>query len=112
MPGNCFIKCRTKIQTNLSVHLLLLCKTILKRSLYIFPIGQVVSSEIVMGSEKGCPIEVHNIEIEKCDEMYDSECEGGKSIPFHRAGYDQKTGQSPNNPRQQVRIQSIFSKVF
>ena len=55
-----------------------------------------------MGSEKGCPIEVHNIEIEKCDEMYDPECEGGKSIPFHRAGYDRKTGQSPNNPRQQV----------
>lgn len=65
-------------------------------------IGQVVSSEIVMGSEKGCPIEVHNIEIEKCDEMYDPDCEGGKSIPFHRAGYDRKTGQSPNNPRQQV----------
>lgn len=62
----------------------------------------MVSSEIVMGSEKGCPIEVHNIEIEKCDEMYDPECEGGKSIPFHRAGYDRKTGQSPNNPRQQV----------
>lgn len=57
-----------------------------------------------MGSEKGCPIEVHNIEIEKCDEMYDPDCEGGKSIPFHRAGYDRKTGQSPNNPRQQVNI--------
>lgn len=66
--------------------------------------GQVVSSEIVMGSESGCPIEVHQIEIEKCDEMYDHECEGGKSIPFHRAGYDRYTGQSPNTPRQQVTI--------
>lgn len=56
-----------------------------------------------MGSESGCPIEVHPIEIEKCDEMYDHECEGGKSIPFHRAGYDRNTGQSPNTPRQQVR---------
>lgn len=62
----------------------------------------MVSSEIVMGSESGCPIEVHQIEIEKCDEMYDHECEGGKSIPFHRAGYDRYTGQSPNTPRQQV----------
>ncbi|KAG8252984.1 Protein bli-3 [Homalodisca vitripennis] len=35
--------------------------------------------------------------------MYDKECEGGKSIPFHRAGYDRKTGQSPNSPREQVR---------
>jgi len=68
----------------------------------IIDTGQVVSSEIVMGSESGCPIEVHPIEIEKCDEMYDHECEGGKSIPFHRAGYDRNTGQSPNTPRQQV----------
>jgi len=68
--------------------------------------GQVVSSEIVMGSESGCPIEVHPIEIEKCDEMYDHECEGGKSIPFHRAGYDRNTGQSPNTPRQQVTTES------
>lgn len=55
-----------------------------------------------MASESGCPIEVHHIEIEKCDEMYDKECKGGKSIPFHRAGYDRKTGQSPNSPREQV----------
>lgn len=68
----------------------------------MFCVGQVVSSEVVMASESGCPIEVHNIEIEKCDEMYDKECEGGKSIPFHRAGYDRKTGQSPNSPREQV----------
>ncbi|XP_065202273.1 dual oxidase [Planococcus citri] len=75
--------------------------------------GQVVSSEIVMGSEKGCPIEVHNIEIEKCDEMYDPDCEGGKSIPFHRAGYDRKTGQSPNNPRQQInRVTSWIDGSF
>lgn len=66
-----------------------------------------MSSEIVMGSESGCPIEVHQIEIEKCDEMYDHECEGGKSIPFHRAGYDRNTGQSPNTPRQQVRTTII-----
>lgn len=51
---------------------------------------------------------MHNIEIDKCDEMYDPDCEGGKSIPFHRAGYDRKTGQSPNNPRQQVSTSRSF----
>lgn len=63
-----------------------------------------------MASESGCPIEVHQIEIERCDEMYDKECEGGKSIPFHRAGYDRKTGQSPNSPREQVSVPSVGSK--
>lgn len=64
--------------------------------------GQVVSSEILMASESGCPIEVHHIDIERCDEMYDKDCQGNKYIPFHRAGYDRRTGQSPNSPREQV----------
>ncbi|KAF5287282.1 hypothetical protein FQR65_LT02155 [Abscondita terminalis] len=64
--------------------------------------GQVVTSEIVMASESGCPIEMHHIDIEKCDEMYDKNCQGGKYIPFHRAAYDTKTGQSPNRPREQL----------
>ncbi|XP_030768152.1 dual oxidase [Sitophilus oryzae] len=64
--------------------------------------GQLVTSEVVMASESGCPIEMHHIEIEKCDEMYDKECKGNKYIPFHRASYDRKTGQSPNNPREQL----------
>ncbi|CAG9862185.1 unnamed protein product [Phyllotreta striolata] len=64
--------------------------------------GQLVTSEMVMASESGCPIEMHRIEVEKCDEMYDERCEGGKYIPFHRASYDGRTGQSPNSPREQV----------
>lgn len=64
--------------------------------------GQLVANEIVMASESGCPIEMHRIEIEKCDEMYDRECRGDKYIPFHRAAYDRDTGQSPNAPREQV----------
>lgn len=64
--------------------------------------GQVVSNEIVMASESGCPIEMYKIEIEKCDEAYDSECKGDKYIPFHRAAYDRETGQSPNAPRDQI----------
>lgn len=64
--------------------------------------GQLVTSEILMASESGCPIEMHKIDIEKCDEMYDAECTGQKFMPFHRAWYDHKTGQSPNSPREQV----------
>lgn len=64
--------------------------------------GQVVTNEVVMASESGCPIEMHRIEIDRCDEMYDRECAGDKYIPFHRAAYDRKTGQSPNAPREQI----------
>ncbi|KAL1373556.1 hypothetical protein pipiens_018597, partial [Culex pipiens pipiens] len=64
--------------------------------------GQVVTNEVVMASESGCPIEMHRIEIEKCDEMYDRECRGDRYIPFHRAAYDRNTGQSPNAPREQL----------
>jgi hypothetical protein len=64
--------------------------------------GQVVTNEIVMASESGCPIEMHRIEVERCDEMYDKDCRGDRYIPFHRALYDRNTGQSPNAPREQV----------
>jgi dual oxidase len=65
-----------------------------------------------MASESGCPIEVHWIEIEKCDEMYDRECQGNKYIPFHRAGYDSKTGQSPKSPREQVSNSNVAKNWF
>ena len=65
-------------------------------------LGQLVSAEILMSSDHGCPIEMHQIEIEKCDEMYDADCKGGAVMPFHRARYDKSTGQSPNSPREQV----------
>lgn len=75
--------------------------------------GQVVTNEIVMASESGCPIEMHRIEIEKCDEMYDKECRGDKYIPFHRTAYDRDTGQSPNAPREQVIIkQNLAKEIF
>jgi dual oxidase len=64
--------------------------------------GQVVSAEILMASEHGCPIEMHRIPIEKCDEMYDEQCDGQTFMPFHRAHYDSRTGQSPNSPREQT----------
>ncbi|XP_035222142.1 dual oxidase-like isoform X3 [Stegodyphus dumicola] len=64
--------------------------------------GQVVTSEILMASEAGCPIELHKIEIDTCDDTYDKSCRGHKFMPFHRALYDSKTGQSPNSPREQL----------
>ena len=61
-----------------------------------------MSAEILLASETGCPIEIHKIPIDKCDEMYDEECHGTKFMPFYRASYDRRTGQSPNSPREQV----------
>ena len=63
---------------------------------------QVVTAEILLASQNGCPLEVHDIDIDQCDEMFDSDCKGAKKMPFYRAGYDTRTGQSPNSPREQV----------
>lgn len=65
-----------------------------------------------MASESGCPIEHHRIPVDKCDHMYDPECEGAKYMPFLRAAYDRNTGQSPNSPREQVsfKVYSLFRK--
>ena len=73
--------------------------------------GQLVTSEILMASESGCPIEMHKIDIEKCDEMYDAQCTGHKFMPFHRAWYDHKTGQSPNSPREQVHTHTHINNI-
>lgn len=62
----------------------------------------MVTAEIIMASESGCPIEFHRIEVEKCDYIFDKDCQGNKFIPFLRADYDRKTGHSPNSPREQV----------
>lgn len=64
--------------------------------------GQLVTSEIIMASESGCPIEFHRIDVDKCDPVFDKECQGNKYIPFLRADYDRQTGRSPNSPREQV----------
>lgn len=77
----------------------------------VVSLGQMVSSEILMASEPGCPIEMHHIKIAKCDEMYDRDCRGGRTMPFHRAIYDSRTGQSPNNPREQVGFE-VFPFFF
>ena len=35
----------------------------------------------------------------RCDETFDANCDGETTMPFYRAQYDAKTGQSPNMPR-------------
>lgn len=66
-----------------------------------------------MASESGCPIEQHRIPVEKCDHMYDPDCEGAMYMPFHRAAYDRSTGQSPNSPREQViKISVLYSLII
>ena len=69
--------------------------------------GQLVTSEIIMASESGCPIEYHRIDVDKCDPVFDKECQGNKYIPFRRADYDRQTGRSPNSPREQVISRSL-----
>ena len=45
---------------------------------------KVVTAEIMMASERGCPLEVHKISIDRCDEMFDEECHGDTWMPFYR----------------------------
>ena len=44
----------------------------------------------------------------RCDDNYDKECKGEKTMPFYRAQYDTSTGQAPNTPREQVTIHVGF----
>ncbi len=44
---------------------------------------QVVTAEILMASEGGCPIEIHRIPIDTCDEMFDP---GKKKLKNTKSG--------------------------
>ncbi len=67
--------------------------------------------EILDAQRPGCPPEYFNIPIPKGHEKFDPEDTGDKYIPFLRSRYDQTTGYSPNNPRQQVLIQFLLYSV-
>ena len=60
-----------------------ICPAVVK-CVSIHELCQVVSAEILMASETGCPIEMHKIPIKQCDQMYDSDCRGDQFMPFHR----------------------------
>ena len=53
--------------------------------------------EILDAQRPGCPPEYFNIEIPR-----DHRFNHSKEMPFLRSRYDQRTGYSPNNPRQQL----------
>ena len=59
--------------------------------------------EIVDAQRPGCPIEYFNIPVPKGHTNFDPEAKGDMEMTFKRTRYDQRTGYSPNNPRQQVR---------
>ncbi|XP_064595545.1 dual oxidase 2-like [Liolophura sinensis] len=72
-----------------------------RTSLLVF-FGQQVVEEILDAQRPGCPPEYFNIKIPKGHQQYDKEARGGYEIPLLRSRYDQNTGYSPNNPRQQL----------
>ena len=71
---------------------------------WFFP-GQQVVDEIVDSRRPSCPPEYSNIDIPNDYKLYKSAGDP-KRMPFVRTRYDQTTGKSPGNPRQQVRQQA------
>ncbi|KAL4227481.1 hypothetical protein ACF0H5_012925 [Mactra antiquata] len=67
--------------------------------------GQQIVEEIVDSQRPGCPIEYFNVDVPKGHPQFDSkqpDKSGTIKMPFKRTRYDQRTGFSPNNPRQQL----------
>lgn len=63
--------------------------------------GQQVVEEILDAQRPACPPEYFNIEV-PYGHKYRTESPKHSILPFLRTRYDQRTGYSPNNPRQQV----------
>lgn len=75
-------------------------------------LGQQVVEEIMDSQRPGCPREFENIDVPKGHDLFDTEGKGNVQLPFIRSRYDFRTGQSPNNPRQQVYLISIIMDIF
>ena len=58
--------------------------------------------EILDSQRPGCPIEYFNIPVPMNNSFHQGK--EGLEMPFPRTRYDSRTGYSPNNPRQQVRV--------
>ncbi|GFR66424.1 dual oxidase [Elysia marginata] len=71
-----------------------------RNALLVF-FGQQLVEEIMDVQRPGCPIEFFNIPVPK-DHTYNPDGKENLEMPFRRARYDQRTGFSPNNPRQQL----------
>lgn len=72
-----------------------------KNALLVF-FGQQVVEEILDAQRAACPPEYFNIEI-PVNHSYRKQPHH-TVLPFVRTRYDQRTGFSPNNPRQQVNM--------
>lgn len=59
-----------------------------------------------------CPLEMHKIEVPRCDPVFDAQCMGNTEIPFVRAKYDKNTGHGFNAPREQVSSFSLIVSSF
>ncbi|XP_044256242.1 dual oxidase 2-like [Tribolium madens] len=70
-----------------------------KNALIVF-FGQQVVEEILDAQRPACPPEYFNIEVPQ-NHTY-LKMPGHSKMPFLRTRYDQRTGYSPNNPRQQL----------
>ncbi|CAH0562068.1 unnamed protein product [Brassicogethes aeneus] len=68
------------------------------RNAFLVYFGQHVVEEILDAQRPACPPEYFNIKIPENHKKYPHR----KVKPFLRTRYDQKTGFSPNNPRQQL----------
>ncbi|NXA53234.1 DUOX2 oxidase, partial [Nothocercus julius] len=64
--------------------------------------GFHVLSEILEAEKPGCPAEFLNIRIPAGDPVFDPESTGDVILPFQRIQWALETGQSPNNPREQI----------
>ncbi|CAL1526685.1 unnamed protein product [Lymnaea stagnalis] len=71
-----------------------------RNALLVF-FGQQLVEEIMDAQRPGCPIEYLNIPVPK-DHKYNPDQIDDLEMPFLRSRYDQRTGFSPNNPRQQL----------
>ncbi|KAL3866800.1 hypothetical protein ACJMK2_044068 [Sinanodonta woodiana] len=71
------------------------------RTAFLVFFGQQVVEEILDAQRPGCPREFFNIPVPLAHD-YDPEKKGNIEMPLQRTRYDQRTGISPNNPRQQL----------
>lgn len=70
----------------------------------LFSSGYHVAFEIFNSRTPGCPPEFMNIPVPKGDPVFDPAATGKVLLPFQRGPSDKHSGQSPSNPRIQVRI--------
>lgn len=65
-------------------------------------------SEILAVENPGCPAQFINIRIPMGDPVFDPNNAGNVVLPFQRSKWAVETGQSPNNPREQVKGQHFL----